>query len=70
MFENVSRRNFLQVSAAGVALLGLAGCNGSNDSAGGGEGGSGSIKVGIMGPHTGENSSYGLACPHGAPLYL
>ena len=70
MFENVSRRNFLQVSAAGVALLGLAGCNGSNDSAGGGEGGSGSIKVGIMGPHTGDNSSYGLACLNGAQLYF
>ena len=70
MFENVSRRNFLQVSAAGVALLGLAGCNGSNDSASGGEGGSGSIKVGIMGPHTGDNSSYGLACLNGAQLYF
>ena len=70
MFENVSRRNFLQVSAAGVALLGLAGCNGSSDSADGGEGGSGSIKVGIMGPHTGDNSSYGLACLNGAQLYF
>ena len=70
MFENVSRRNFLQVSAAGVALLGLAGCNGSNDSASGSEGGSGSIKVGIMGPHTGDNSSYGLACLNGAQLYF
>ena len=70
MFENVSRRNFLQVSAAGVALLGLAGCNGSNDSASAGEGGSGSIKVGIMGPHTGDNSSYGLACLNGAQLYF
>ena len=70
MFENVSRRNFLQVSAASVALLGLAGCNGSNDSASAGEGGSGSIKVGIMGPHTGDNSSYGLACLNGAQLYF
>lgn len=70
MFENVSRRSFLQVSAASVALLGLAGCNGSNDSASAGEGGSGSIKVGIMGPHTGDNSSYGLACLNGAQLYF
>ena len=69
MFENVSRRNFLQVSAAGVALLGLAGCNGNGDSASDGEGGSGSIKVGIMGPHTGDNSSYGLACLNGAQHY-
>ena len=70
MFENVSRRNFLQVSAAGVAMLGLAGCNGNGDSASDGEGGSGSIKVGIMGPHTGDNSSYGLACLNGAQLYF
>ena len=72
MFENVSRRNFLQVSAAGVALLGLAGCNGGGSEAdsGNGEGGSGSIKVGIMGPHTGDNSSYGLACLNGAQLYF
>ena len=72
MFENVSRRNFLQVSAAGVALLGLAGCNGGGSDGGseGGEGGSGSIKVGIMGPHTGDNSSYGLACLNGAQLYF
>ncbi len=72
MFENVSRRNFLQVSAAGVALLGLAGCNGGGSEGGseGGEGGSGSIKVGIMGPHTGDNSSYGLACLNGAQLYF
>ncbi len=70
MFENVSRRNFLQVSAAGVALLGLAGCNGNGDSASDGKGGSGSIKVGIMGPHTGDNSSYGLACLNGAQLYF
>ncbi|MCR8908776.1 ABC transporter substrate-binding protein [Thermophilibacter sp. ET337] len=69
MFENVSRRNFLQVSAASVALLGLAGCNGSSDSGEGGDA-SGSIKVGIMGPHTGDNSSYGLACLNGAQLYF
>lgn len=68
MFENVSRRQFVTGSAAAIMGLGLVGCGGS----GGGEGGDGasSIKVGIMGPHTGDNSSYGLACLNGAQLYF
>lgn len=53
MFENVSRRQFVTGSAAAIMGLGLVGCGGN----GGGEGGDGasSIKVGIMGPHTGDN---------------
>ncbi len=72
MFENVSRRNFLQVSAAGVALLGLAGCNGGGSEAdsGNAESGSASIKVGILGPHTGDVANYGIACRNGAQLYF
>lgn len=68
MFENVSRRQFVTGSAAAIMGLGLVGCGGN----GGGEGGDGasSIKVGIMGPHTGDNSSYGLACLNGAQLYF
>lgn len=68
MFENVSRRQFVIGSAAAMMGLGLVGCGGN----GGGEGGDGasSIKVGIMGPHTGDNSSYGLACLNGAQLYF
>lgn len=68
MFENVSRRQFMTGSAAAIMGLGLVGCGGN----GGGEGGDGasSIKVGIMGPHTGDNSSYGLACLNGAQLYF
>lgn len=68
MFENVSRRQFVTGSAALALGLGLVGCGGN----GGGEGGDGasSIKVGIMGPHTGDNSSYGLACLNGAQLYF
>lgn len=68
MFENVSRRQFVTGSAAAMMGLGLVGCGGN----GGGEGGDGasSIKVGIMGPHTGDNSSYGLACLNGAQLYF
>ena len=72
MFENVSRRNFLQVSAAGAALLGLAGCNGDSGDSGseGGSGDSGTIKVGILGPHTGDVANYGIACRNGAQLYF
>lgn len=68
MFENVSRRQFVTGSAAAIMGLGLVGCGGNS----GGEGGDGasSIKVGIMGPHTGDNSSYGLACLNGAQLYF
>lgn len=68
MFENVSRRQFVTGSAAAIMGLGLVGCGGN----GGGDGGDGasSIKVGIMGPHTGDNSSYGLACLNGAQLYF
>ena len=69
MFKNVSRRNFLQVSVAGVATLGLAACGGNGGSASDGDSTAG-IKVGIMGPHTGDNSSYGLACLNGAQLYF
>lgn len=67
MFENVSRRQFLQASAIAMAGLGLVGCGN-----GGGEGDASSteIKVGILGPHTGDNSSYGLACKNGAQLYF
>lgn len=67
MFENVSRRQFVTGSAALALGLGLVGCGGN----GGGESsGAFGIKVGVMGPHTGDNSSYGLACLNGAQLYF
>lgn len=67
MFENVSRRQFVTGSAALALGLGLVGCGGN----GGGESsGAAGIKVGVMGPHTGDNSSYGLACLNGAQLYF
>ena len=71
MFENVSRRQFVTGTAATLMGLGLVGCggNGGGESAEGGDA-SGAIKVGIMGPHTGDNSSYGLACLNGAQLYF
>ena len=69
MFENVSRRQFVGGSAAALAALGLVGCGGNGgDSNGGSEGGN--IKVGIMGPHSGDNAQYGLACLNGAQLYF
>ena len=71
MFENISRRQFVTGSAAAMLGLGLVGCggNGGGESTEGGDA-SGAIKVGIMGPHTGDNSSYGLACLNGAQLYF
>ena len=71
MFENVSRRNFLQVSAAGAAALGLAACSGGSDDSASSDGeSSGTIKVGILGPQTGSVSNYGIACANGAKLYF
>lgn len=70
MFENVSRRQFVTGSAAAALALGLVGCGGNGGGASEGGDASGAIKVGIMGPHTGDNSSYGLACLNGAQLYF
>lgn len=69
MFENISRRQFLGGSAAVFAALGLAACGGNGGGDASGDGAS-SIKVGILGPHTGDVSSYGLACKNGAQLYF
>lgn len=69
MLKNISRRQFMSGSAATALALGLAGCGGNGgDSNGGSEGGN--IKVGIMGPHSGDNAQYGLACLNGAQLYF
>lgn len=69
MFENVSRRQFVQATAVSMLGLGIAGCNGN----GGGDeaaSGDGTIKVGVMGPYTGDVAQYGLACRNGAQLYF
>ena len=68
MFENISRRQFVSGSAAAVAALGLVGCGGNGGNGGGSD--DGTIKVGIMGPHSGDNAQYGLACLNGAQLYF
>ena len=69
MFENVSRRHFLQGSAAVAMGLGLAGCGNDGGDSASGDGGS-TIKVGILGPHTGDVANYGIACRNGAQLYF
>ncbi len=70
MFENVSRRQFVTGSAAAALALGLVGCGGNNGGDSAGDDAAASIKVGIMGPHSGDNAQYGLACLNGAQLYF
>ncbi len=70
MFENVSRRQFVTGSAAAALALGLVGCGGNNGGDSAGDDAATSIKVGIMGPHSGDNAQYGLACLNGAQLYF
>ena len=70
MFKNVSRRQFVQASAVAMAGLSLAACGGNGgDSASDGDAAA-SIKVGILGPHTGDVANYGIACRNGAQLYF
>ena len=69
MFKNVSRRQFVQASAVAMAGLSLAACGGNEGGSEGGDGAS-SIKVGILGPHTGDVANYGIACRNGAQLYF
>lgn len=70
MLKNISRRQFVSGSAVTALALGLVGCGGNGGDATDGGDGSGSIKVGIMGPHSGDNAQYGLACLNGAQLYF
>ncbi len=70
MLNNVSRRQFVELSGIVAAGLGLAGCSGSSDSGSSSSSSSDSIKVGIMGPLTGSVAQYGVACRDGALLYF
>ena len=80
MKKMISRRNFLKAAGVSAAALGLAACGGSSSStaastaastAGSTAAASGdTIKVGVMGPMTGDVSVYGLAVTNGANLYL
>ena len=68
MFKSVSRRQFVQGAAVAMAGLGIAGCSGNGGESSSSDGGS--IKVGVMGPFTGDVAQYGLACRNGALLYF
>jgi branched-chain amino acid transport system substrate-binding protein len=68
MQNTISRRSFVRLGAASAAGLGaatvLAGCGGgakTDDSV---------IKVGLMGPYSGDVAQYGLAVRNGAQLYV
>lgn len=64
--SSMSRRQFLAASGVMAAGLGLAGCGSGS--------GSGSdstaIKIGLMGPYSGDVAQYGLAVRNGAQLYV
>ena len=67
----ISRRDFMKMSGAIAGMAVLAGCgggSGSSSSDGGSEGGS--IKVGLLGPYSGDVAQYGLAVRNGAELYV
>lgn len=75
MKKLISRRNFLAVSGAAVAAAALTACGGSDTAssstaAAGSAAAGDTIKVGVLGPMTGEVSVYGLAVINGATLYL
>ena len=68
MLNAISRRGFVRLGAASVAGLGaasvLAGCGGRP------KGDDSVIKVGLMGPYSGDVAQYGLAVRNGAQLYV
>ena len=79
MKNMISRRNFLAVAGAAAAAAALTACGGSSSTAASTAAASGStaaaasgdtIKVGVMGPLSGNVSVYGQAVVNGATLYL
>ena len=80
MKKMISRRSFLAAAGVSAAALALTACGGSSSStaastaastAGSTAAASGdTIKVGVMGPMTGDVSVHGLAVTNGANLYL
>ena len=76
MKKMISRRSFLAAAGVSAAALALTACGGSSSSTAASTAGStaaasgDTIKVGIMGPMTGDVSVYGLAVTNGANLYL
>ena len=75
MKKMISRRNFLAAAGVVAAAGVLTACGGSSSStaasAGADAAASGdTIKVGVLGPLTGDVSVYGQAVVNGATLYL
>ena len=78
MKKMISRRNFLAAAGVVAAAGVLTACGGSSSSTAastaastGAAAASGdTIKVGVLGPMTGDVSVYGLAVINGATLYL
>ena len=79
--KKISRRSFLAAAGVSAAALALTACGGSSSTAAsastaGSAAGStaaasgDTIKVGVLGPMTGDVSVYGLAVINGASLYL
>ena len=79
--KKISRRSFLAAAGVSAAALALTACGGSSSTAAsastaGSAAGStaaasgDTIKVGVLGPMTGDVSVYGLAVINGATLYL
>lgn len=69
MMTNLTRRQFVKLSAQAATLMGglsiIAGCNNNMSSQS-----SDSLKVGVMGPYTGDVAQYGLAIRNGVQLYV
>ena len=72
--RRISRRSFLAAAGVSAAALALTACGGSSStaaSAAGSTAASGdTIKVGVLGPLTGDVSVYGQAVVNGAALYM
>ena len=70
MKKLISRRQFLAVAGVAAAAGVLTACGGSSASTAGSAASGSTIKVGVMGPLTGDASVYGKAVVNGATLYL
>ena len=76
MKKLISRRQFLAAAGVAAAAGVLTACGGSSASTAGSAAGSAAaasgdtIKVGVMGPLTGDASVYGQAVVNGASLYI
>ena len=74
--KKISRRSFLAAAGVSATALALTACGGSSSTAASASTAAGSaasgdtIKVGVLGPMTGDVSVYGLAVINGATLYL